>query len=163
MIPRIVKQTAACILLSAAGCAPAADKNTVKTDITKDSILFLERKWLEAEFALDTAGIAPLLDSSFVSINGGHLSTKQEELEGIYQNISAMRSDSILIDSFKLEDTRVAQYENAAVVTFTVHTFKKDRNRPIEKRTRFYDVWINRNGSWKAVASQGTVIEQPNK
>ena len=29
-----------------------------------------------------------------------------------------------------------------------------------EKRTRFYDVWINRNGKWLAVASQGTKVEK---
>jgi len=32
-------------------------------------------------------------------------------------------------------------YKDAAVVSFVVHTYKKDKGKPIEKRTRFYDVW----------------------
>lgn len=77
----------------------------------------------------------------------------------MYSNISAMRKDSIFLDSLKLEDGRVNLYENLAVVTFIVHSYKKDKGLPIEKRTRFYDVWVNRDGKWKAVAAQGTVAE----
>jgi hypothetical protein len=69
-----------------------------------------------------------------------------------------MRRDSVSLDSLKLEDAIVNVYDNSAVVTFVVHTYKKEKGRRTEKRTRFYDVWINRNGEWKAVSSQGTTI-----
>jgi hypothetical protein len=145
------------------GCS---DDNTHKSkDEVKNSdqkikleLLSLERKWLDAEFALDTASIAPLLDSTFISISANGTSNKQMELAGIYKNISAMRADSIFLDSLELEDTIVNVYDNSAVVTFIVHTYKKEKGKPTEKRTRFYDVWINRNGNWKAVSSQGTRI-----
>jgi len=76
----------------------------------------------------------------------------------MYDNIDAMRKDSVFLDSLKLEDTMVNLYKDAAVVSFVVHTYKKDKGKPIEKRTRFYDVWVIRNGEWKAVSSQGTVL-----
>lgn len=77
----------------------------------------------------------------------------------MYDNISAMRKDSIFLDSLQLEDAITNVYGNTAVVTFIVHTYKKDKGKPTKKRTRFYDIWINRNGSWKAVSSQGTSVQ----
>lgn len=145
------------------GCTET-DSNKAKetihesSDKIKEELLSLERKWLEAEFALDTAFISTLIDSSFVGISPNRISNKQNELKGMYDNISAMRTDSIFLDSLKLEDAVVNIYENSAVVTFIVHTYKKDKGKPVEKRTRFYDVWINRNGKWKAVSSQGTTV-----
>lgn len=127
---------------------------------TKEELLSLERMWLEAEFKLDTAYIATLLDPDFISISADHISNKNQELKGLYDNISAMRKDSIFLDSMKFEDDMVNLYDNTAIVTFIVHTYKKNKGRPIEKRMRFNDTWINRNGKWKAVSSQGIVIEK---
>jgi len=125
----------------------------------KQHLLLLERKWIEAEFALDTAYISTLMDSTFQSVNADQILNKQQELDGIFKNISSMRRDSIFLDSVKLEDASVEVYDNTAVAIFIVHTYKKEKGKPAEKRTRFYDVWINRNGKWLAVASQGTTIE----
>jgi hypothetical protein len=133
--------------------------NSTAENIRKE-LLSLEQKWLEAEFALDTSYISTLLDPSFIGISADRISGKQEELKGMYDNISAMRTDSIFLDSLKLEEAVVKVYDNSAVVTFVVHTYKKDKGRSTEKRTRFYDVWLNRNGKWKAVSSQGTVVAQ---
>jgi hypothetical protein len=142
-------------------CLPAEQSNkTIRSnEETKQELLALELKWLEAEFKLDTAYISTLIDSTFKGIAANHITNKQQELDGIHRNISAMRSDGIFLDSLKIEDGLVSLYENVAVVTFIVHTYKKDKGLPIEKRTRFFDVWVNRNGKWKAVAAQGTVVE----
>lgn len=142
------------------GCVQSvSDKENVinnSNDKVKEELLSLERKWLEAEFALDTAYISTLIDSSFVGISPNRISNKQDELKGMYDNINAMRKDSVFLDSLKLEDVVVNIYENSAVVAFIVHTYKKEKGISTEKRTRFYDVWINRKGKWKAVSSQGT-------
>jgi len=126
----------------------------------KQQLLSLERKWIEAEFALDTAYVSSLMDLTFQSVNADQILNKQQELDGIFKNISSMRRDSIFLDSVKLEDASVKIYDNTAVAVFIVHTYKKEKGRPTEKRTRFYDVWINRNGKWLAVASQGTKVEK---
>jgi hypothetical protein len=142
--------------------APAGKKNDnsiIAEGDTKEALVSLERTWLEAEFELDTAYVATLLDTGFISIAADHISNKSQELKGMYENISAMRKDSIFLDSLKLEDAVVNLYDNTAIVTFIVHTYKKNRGKPTEKRTRFYDTWINRNGKWKAVSSEGTAVE----
>lgn len=145
---------------SQAGSNKSKDENNSGKVIIEEELLSLERKWLEAEFILDTAYISTLLDSTFIGISANRVSNKYEELKGMYNNISAMRQDSIFLDSLKLEDSIVNIYDNTAVVTFIVHTYKKERGKLTEKRTRFYDVWIKRNGEWKAVSAQGTVLTQ---
>jgi hypothetical protein len=147
------------------GCTGTDSNNKTEPGRTSNSkaseeLLSLERKWLEAEFELDTAYIATLLDSTFIGISANRISNKQEELKGMYDNISAMKQDSIFLDSLNLEDAVVHHYDNAAVVTFIVHTYKREKGRSTEKRTRFYDVWINSNGEWLAVSSQGTTLTE---
>lgn len=139
----------------------SAEKKKTKEDVsqTKQHILALERKWIEAEFALDTAYIATLLDSTFISISANQVSNKQLEINAIYANMSSMRKDSIFLDSLKLEDGIVNLYGTTAVVTFITHSYKTEKRKPTEKRMRFYDVWINKNGNWKAISSQGTELQ----
>ena len=137
----------------------AQNNKNIDTATIKQHLLFLEYKWLEAEFALDTAYVSSLMDSTFQSVNSEHILNKQQELDYMFKNISSMRRDSIFLDSVKLEDASVEVYDNTAVAIFIVHTYKKEKGKPAEKRTRFYDVWINRNGKWLAVASQGTTME----
>jgi hypothetical protein len=148
-----------CLLFLLTACSqPATNKVENSVAETKQHLLSLERKWIEAEFALDTAYIGSLLDSTFFSVNAEHISNKQQEINGIYANISVLRKDSIFLDSLKLEDAVVNLYGDAAVTSFISHTYKKDKGRPTEKRMRFYDVWVKRDEEWKAVSSQGTVI-----
>ncbi len=127
----------------------------------EQQLLSLEQKWLEYEFALDTASIAPMLDPSFISISANDTSCKKTELEGVYNNILAMRNDSIFIDSFRIEEPFIVnQLGNVAITIFICHTYKKDKGHPVQKRTKFYDVWIKRGGTWKAVSSQATTVEE---
>jgi hypothetical protein len=151
------------ILFILFACSQSNSKKTVDTsdfsnDNVKKELLSLERKWLDAEFALDTAYISTLMDSSFIDISPDHTSNKQQALKGMYDNINAMRRDSIFLDSLKFENVNINVYENTAVVALITHSYKKNKGVPVEKRMRFYDVWIKRNGKWKAVSSQGTVI-----
>jgi hypothetical protein len=150
------------VLFLTFSCSGPSDKN--ETGIMKEQpeavILSLEKKWLDAEFNLDTATIAGLLHTRFISVNGREISGKQQELTGIYNNISAMRKDGIVLDSLRFEDAQVRLFDSTAIATFIVHSFKKDKGRPVEKLTRFYDVWIKRMGNWKAVSSQGTVLTE---
>lgn len=146
-------------------CSQSNSKKRVDTgnfsnDNVKEELLSLERKWLDAEFALDTAYISTLMDPTFIDISADHISNKQQALKGMYDNISAMRKDSIFLDSLRFEEVIVNLYQDVAVITLVTHSYKKDRGRQIEKRMRFYDVWINRDGKWKAVSSQGMTLTE---
>jgi len=126
-------------------------------------LLTLEKKFLEKEFALDTASLASLMDSTFIDITDDGVKDKQEDLIDIYYNIDQRLKQGTVPDSFKLENEVVNVYSNSAVVTVTVHSFRHSGDTSIERRTRFYDVWIRRDTEWKLAASQGTVIPNKNK
>jgi hypothetical protein len=121
----------------------------------------LEQQWFKSEFALDTAAVAALLHSDFISIAANENTSKHTELEVVYKNISAMKADSIFIDSFKIEEPFVVkQFDNTAIAIFICHTYKTNKGRHEERRTKFYDVWHNTNGVWKARSSQATMVEE---
>ena len=144
------------LLVSAQETNPNLTKEYANRD--KKQLLNLEYNWLKAGFSLDTAYLSTLMDEGFISITANGTATKQEELIDYYKTISQRLRDSIFIDSFKPENSIVNLYGTTAVVTFVVHTFRKDKGVAVERKTRFYDVWIKRNGKWKAVAWQGTKV-----
>jgi hypothetical protein len=142
--------------------------NTSKYPVTPNSksslsrLLFgLEYNAIDAEFRLDTASIAAIMDEGFISINEKEVTTKHEELLGMYNTISKRLKDNHVIDSFYLDQFRVDQFGNTAVVTFFIVTKGRIQNVSFEnRRTRFYDVWIRRNGKWKIVSMQATRISK---
>ncbi|MEO7306272.1 MAG: nuclear transport factor 2 family protein [Ferruginibacter sp.] len=157
----IKKYLIACPLVLAiflANCTEHTSYNNSNSN--KEDLLLLERNWLQAEFSLDTSYISPMIHDSCLSISEEGIHYKRQYLSGMYTNISQRIKDSIFVDSFKLENEIVHQYDNTAVVTFIVHTFKKSKGIPNEKRTRFFDVWVKSKESWKLVASQGTPVKE---
>lgn len=146
------------LLANAQEANPRLTKEYADND--KKQLLALEHSWLKAEFSLDTAYLATLMDDGFIGITSSGTSTKQQELLDYYNIISQRMKDSIFIDSFRLENAIVNLYGTTAVVTFIVHTFRKEKGVAAERKTRFYDVWIKRNGKWKAVSSQGTKVTE---
>ena len=138
-------------------CINVAAQNK-DADDDKRELLKLEYDWLKAEFALDTAYLSSIMDPTFISISVEGVHGKKEDLLAMYNTIAQRNKDSIFIDSFKLENTVINLYGTTAVVTFIVHTYRKNRGVAEERRTRFYDVWIKRHNKWKAVSSQGTKV-----
>jgi len=125
----------------------------------EDLLRKLEYDWLTAEFKNDTAFISKLIDDSFIAIEPTKVSTKKEELDGIYQNISERIKNGHVVDSLYFEDFHAIIYNNSAVVTFIAVTKGSIKKVPFtNRRTRIYDVWIRKNGKWKAVSSQVTPI-----
>ena len=128
----------------------------------KQELLNLEREWLDKEFALDTTFLSTIMDSTFIGISDDGVKNKKEDLISMYNNIDQRIKNGIVLDSFKLENEIVNIYSNSAVVTFVVHTYRHSSDTLIERKTRFYDVWVNRDNKWKAVSSQGTPIQMSN-
>jgi len=119
----------------------------------------LEYNALTAEFNLDTASIAAIMDDGFVSIDAKQVINKQTELTGIYNNINRRLNEGHTVDSFYLDQFRVDLFDNTAITTFFTVTKGRIKDKPYEnKRTRFYDVWVKRQGVWKLVSMQATFL-----
>jgi hypothetical protein len=133
-----------------------------RVDTRRQELFNLEHEWLEKEFLMDTAFLSTIMDSTFIGISDNGVKNKEEDLLSMYNNIDQRIKNGIVIDSFKLEDEIVNVYSNSAVVTFIVHTYRHRNDSLIERKTRFYDVWVKRGDKWRAVASQGTPIQNDN-
>jgi ketosteroid isomerase-like protein len=116
--------------------------------------------WLIAEFKNDTATVAKMMDESFMAVGLSRIFSKQEELEGIHKTISQRMKDDHIVDSLYFEDVHIRIHGNTAIVTFISVTKGRIKDVPFaNRRTRMYDVWIRRNGEWKAVSSQVTPLK----
>lgn len=85
-----------------------------------------------------------VIDHTCLSICEEGVHGKQAYLSGMCHTISQRNKDSLFVDSFKLENAIVHLYGNTSVVTFVVHSYRKSRGIPNERKTRFYDVWVTR-------------------
>lgn len=113
-----------------------------------------------AEFKMDTATIAAMMNERFVSVGLTTIANKQQELTGIYEKMSRRTTGKHVVDSLYLDDMQVQIFDNTAVVTFIAVTKGKIKDvHFVNRRTRMYDVWIKRNGHWKAISSQVTPIQ----
>ena len=122
-------------------------------------LLDLEREAIRREFKNDTAYLSSIMDSTFIELSEGKIKRKHDVLRTIFQQNVDNASNKISMDSFKLEEPVVHLYDGAAVVTFVIHTYKKKIDSLFERRTRFYDLWVQRNGEWKAATWQATPLE----
>ncbi len=144
-------------LLSCAIPKKSVSQNASPQDIAK--LKQLEYDWLMAEFKLDTATIAAMMDEKFMAIGLTEIINKQQELDGIYENMDQRRKNGHIVDSLYLDDMHIRVYDNTAIVTFVSVTKGRIKEVPFEnRRTRMYDVWIKRKGQWKAVSSQVSPI-----
>jgi len=115
----------------------------------------MEYEWLMAEFRLDTAFISAMMDDRFMAIDLNKISGKQDELKGIYENMSQRKKEGHFVDSLYLEDVHIEIHDSTAIVSFISVTKGRNKTVPFSnRRTRMYDTWIRRNGKWKAISSQ---------
>lgn len=123
-------------------------------------LLRLEHKGIMSEFAMDTAFLASIMDSTFMDVSSGARKNKQQVLQGMYLNARQNREAGILVDSIRMEDEVVHLYDGAAVVSFVLNTYIREGKERTARRTRFYDVWVKRGDGWKAVTWQVTPLEE---
>lgn len=121
------------------------------------TLLDLEKEAIAREFRNDTAFLSSVMDTTFIELSKDTIKNKHEVLKTIYANNMENISNKTTVDSFVLEQPVVHLYDNTAVVTFIMHTFRK--KEPFERRTRFYDVWVKRDNKWLAVTWQASSAE----
>ena len=146
------------LILLLYGCATP---RTINISEKKDSALLyqLEYDAIVAEFAMDTAAVGSIMDEDFINISPNEISSKKEELAGMYDNFRRRKEKGHTIDSFYLDKFRTDFFDNTAIVTFHIVTKGVENHKPYEnKRTAFYDVWVKRMDVWKMVSMQATRV-----
>ena len=102
-----------------------------------------DANWFERNFAADYSGI---------SSTTGKISSKTEEIDG-YKNGKSVTEYAVPSDmNIRIEG-------NSAYVTGIYHTKGRDeKGQPFDRRIRYTDVYVKRDGRWQVWASQGTEI-----
>ncbi|MEO7822100.1 MAG: nuclear transport factor 2 family protein [Gemmatimonadaceae bacterium] len=109
-----------------------------------DSWLKHDPSWIERNYASDASDIS--------SSTGGHMTKAQA--------VADARGDKSVIRSLDLSDLNVRVEGNTAVVNGVNHVVGTDsQGKPMDRRVRFTDVFIKRDGRWQVWATQGTAIK----
>jgi len=119
-------------------------------------LLYMERDWNDASKRRDVAWFERNYagDASDVSSRTGGIHTKAEEIE-------SMKTDKSVLESLELSDLNVRVEGNTAVVTGVNQVKGRDaQGKPFDRRVRFTDTFIKRDGRWQVWATQGTTIPQ---
>lgn len=117
-------------------------------------LVYMEREWNDASKRGDVAWFERNYadDATDISSRTGALHSKEEE-------IASMKNDKTMLDSLELSDMDVRVEGNSAIVTGINRVRGKDvQGQPFDRRVRFTDTYIKRDGRWQVWATQGTSI-----
>ena len=116
-------------------------------------LAYLERDWNQAEMKQDAAWFQRMLADDYAGVDGrtGKVSTKAEDIAGF---------KTTTVDSARLSDLDVRLKGDTAVVTGMTHNKgKDDKGAAFDRKIRFTDVWVKRDGKWQVVSSHGTDVK----
>ena len=118
-------------------------------------LLYLEMEWSDADKRGDVAWFERNFANDFYSISTmtGKLNTKTEELAEI-------RNRKEVFDSAVASNMDVRVEGNTGIITGVYHLKGRDeKGQPLDRRLRYTDVYVKRDGRWLVLASQGTLIK----
>jgi ketosteroid isomerase-like protein len=117
-------------------------------------LAYMEREWNDALLKHDASWFERnyAFDASDISSRTGAIMTKA-------QAVADARADKTVIQSLDLSELNVRVEGNTAVVTGVNHVVGRDaQGKAMDRRVRFTDVFIKRDGRWQVWATQGTTI-----
>lgn len=117
-------------------------------------LAYMERDWNDASLKHDASWVERnyAFDASDISSRNGAIMTKA-------QAVTDARTDKTVLQSLDLSDLNIRIEGNTAVVTGVNRVVGRDaQGKPTDRRARFTDVFIKRDGRWQVWATQGTTI-----
>ena len=118
-------------------------------------LLYMEREWNDADKKHDMAWFERNYDQDAIDISSrtGAMHRKADVL-------ASMKDDKTVMDAMELSDMNVRIEGNTAVVTGINHvTGRDDKGVAFDRRVRFTDVFLKKDGRWQVIATQGTQIQ----
>jgi ketosteroid isomerase-like protein len=131
----------------------ASVKGHPRVSDDETQLIQLERAWNQAEAGADPSAIASLFEETLVYVDyDGSLMNKSEYLRSVGN--PAARPDHMYDEGMKAH-----VYGSAGIVSGVYRETGTSKGTPYTRRARFTDTWIKRDGQWKCVASQSTLIQ----
>lgn len=108
-----------------------------------DAVLSRNKNWLEAHYASDFSAIG----------------SRDGKLLNKAQAIADDLDPAVTMEIVESTDVNIRMEGNTAVVNGVFRTKGRDASGPFDRRIRYTDTWIKRNGQWQVWASQGTLMQ----
>ena len=138
------------------GSAWKAVSNTGYALTDQQELVYMEQDWNDATKRND-AGWTERNYASFAS----DISSRTGGIETKAEAVASARSNKIVYDALDLSDVVARVEGDAAVVTGVNHVRGKDaQGKAFDRRVRFTDTFIKRDGRWQVWATQGTPIQE---
>jgi hypothetical protein len=116
----------------------------------RSKILALEHAWNQAEASNDLKALDVLFDSRLVYVDfDGARMTKAEFLSSV---------KSAHLEQMITESMTVQIFGDTAIVTGTYQSKEFKNGKPLVRRGRFVDTWVQKGPTWVCVAAQATPI-----
>jgi len=116
-------------------------------------LLYLERDWNQAEMKRDAAWFEQTLIDNYTGVDGrtGKPTTKADNIANIKKTT---------VDSASLSGLDVRMQGDTAVITGLTHNKgKDDKGAAFDRKIRFTDVWVKRDGKWQVLSSHGSDVK----
>jgi ketosteroid isomerase-like protein len=134
-------RTAMLIAVLACAGAPGVWAQGDASSGAESKIIAMEHMWAQAYVSKDPRALASILDDGFICVaSDGRVLNKAQVLEDVKTTSSAVQ---ILTEAMV-----VHLHGDTAIVTGTFRTKGMKRGKPYERRERFVDTWIYRDGQW---------------
>ena len=131
---------------SRAQSVPARPPASSQTSVTARTLIALENGWARGVVRRDTAMFQRLLDPRFVYTEDATVMGKADVIKSI--------RDGDRVDSAANSDMVVHDHGGTAVVTGILRMQGRGANGPFDRRYRFTDSWLRRDGTWRMIAAQ---------
>jgi ketosteroid isomerase-like protein len=139
-------------ILGALCCSVFAQSKGRPSSDTEQAVMGIERELLNAVLKGDPSANERYLADTYV------FTGPDGTVENKAQAIADLKSGDLKLQSASLDGAKVQVYGDTAVVTYSSNDKGTYKGKDISGKTRWTDVFVNRNGRWQLVASQGTML-----
>ncbi len=130
---------------------PALFAQETAADSVASKLVAMENLWNQASKSKDLKVLDQILDEAFVYVDfDGRLMTKAEVLT----DVKASTMDQVVAESMVTH-----LHGGTAVITGIFRMRGIKDGKPFQKRGRFVDTWVFKNGVWVCVVSQATLLQ----
>jgi len=140
-----------CVLVSACAFAQKAGDDPHSRE---QQLIALEHMWNEAQVNRDASALATMIGDKFVNTEwDGEVSERGKFLADI-------ADPRFKVNMLNIQDVKVIQYKDTAVVAGIYHTKGTYQGKPYEHLGRFTDTWVFQDARWQCVASHTSLLQK---
>ncbi|HEY0546423.1 MAG TPA: nuclear transport factor 2 family protein [Pyrinomonadaceae bacterium] len=140
------------LMLASLTSGQSSDKKSVSYSKEQREVLAVLNDWVAALRQNDLAKLNYIVGDDYV------ITTSEGTMLDKEQDLLPIKTGDVKFETVSTEDVNVRIYGKTAIVT-GIGNFKVTyKNRPLDVRERFTDVYVKRNGRWQPVASHATSL-----